>query len=198
MRVLPLLVLLLAAVVAALKLLPWWAGVALVVGLGLTLKLGAGRLLRRILIGAFQAKSAALKGAWATLHGARRAEPPKPDADTDEPAEEGESKEPLAWVHLDMTIHVPEGNAGKTPFQFWDPHELRLAPVDAKPGPDFEDEAELGSIAGAEVLQNGSWVTVDGKLAGTQRLRLHAGLRPGVDAFKLRYYFEILSDRRPA
>jgi hypothetical protein len=189
---------LVAALIAALKLLPWWAGVALVVGLALTLKLAAGRLLKGILIGAFRAKSAALKGAWATLHGAARAEPPKPDADGEVDLEEGESQGPLGWVHLDMTVHVPEDNAQKTPFQLWDPHELILVPVDARPGPDFEDEQKLGRIAGVEVMENGNWVTVEGKLAGTQRVRIHAGMKAGVDTFKLRYYFEILSDRRPA
>ena len=188
-------ILLLAAVVAVFKLLPWWASVAVVVGLGLCLKLFAWKLIEKLMLGAFKAKGAALAGADATLHGITRTEPPKPDADGAEDREDIDPHPPLRWVHIDLTVHVPEGNSSRTPFRLWDPGELSLVPVDAKPGPPPDGEPSVGEIAGVELHQDGSWVTVDEKLEGTQRIRLHAGVHAGVEFFKLRYYFEVLENR---
>lgn len=91
---------------------------------------------------------------------------------------------------------MPDDNAGKTPFRLWDPHERRLAPVNAKPGTDFDDEEEPGTIAGVELYENGGWITAEGKLEGSHRIRLHAGMKAGVQYFKLWYYFEILEKPR--
>jgi hypothetical protein len=184
-----------AAGIAVVKLLPWWAGLAVLIGLVLAAKLFAGRLLKRFFMGLFKAKGAALAGADATLHGITAAQPPKPDPDDEGGGGELEQG-PLRWVHIDLTVHVPDDNTGKTPFRLWDPHELCLVPVDTKPGPPDEDgDEDLGTIAGAEVHDNGSWVTAEGKLEGSHRIRLHAGVKPGVQHFKLRYYFEIIENR---
>jgi hypothetical protein len=191
-RLVPILVL--AALGAMVGFLPWWATVAIVVVGVWAVKRFAGTLLEKLLLGAFRAKSAALAGADATLHGITRTEPPKPDPDAADDSAELESG-PLRWVHVDLTLNVPEGNGGKTPFRLWEPGELRLAPIDAKPGPDFDDEAEIGTIAGIELWDAGHWVTLEGKLEGSHRIRLHAGVKPGVDYFKLRYYFEIIENR---
>jgi hypothetical protein len=98
-------------------------------------------------------------------------------------------------VHIDVTIHVPDGNAGKTPFRLWDATELSLVPVDAVAGPPKDDEGNLGAIAGVERYDDGRWVTLDEKLEGSQRIRLHTGVKVGVEHFKLRYYFEIIVNR---
>ena len=85
------------------------------------------------MLGAFRAKGAALAGADATLHGVMNTEPPKPHSEeSDSDTSEIEASGPLRWVHIDLTVHVPEDNGGKTPFQFWDPSELRLVPVDTR------------------------------------------------------------------
>lgn len=186
-------VLLLAAVVAMFKLLPWWGSVAVVVGLGLCLKLFAWKLVEKLMLGAFKAKGAALAGADATLHAITSAAPPKPDGDAD--SEEIEQSDPLRWVHIDLTVHVPDGNSSKTPFRLWDATELSLVPVEAKPGPPPDGEESLGRIAGVELHRDGHWVTLDEKLEGTQRIRLHAGVHAGVEYFKLRYYFEVIENR---
>jgi hypothetical protein len=188
-------ILLLAAVVAMFKLLPWWGSVAVVLGLGLCLKLFAWKLIEKLMLGAFKAKGAALAGADATLHGITRTEPPKPDADGADDSDEIEQHGPLRWVHIDLTVHVPEGNSGKTPFRLWDATELALVPVDAKPGPPPDGEGSVARVAGVELHRDGSWVTLDEKLQGTQRIRLHAGVHAGVEFFKLRYYFEVLENR---
>ncbi len=191
LRLIP--ILLLAGVVAAFKVLPWWGSVALLVGLGLCVKLFAWRLLKGLMLGAFRAKGAALAGADATLHAITHATPPKPGAD-DSQDDEMETSGTLRWVHIDLTVHVPENNSSKTPFRLWDAGELSIVPVDAKAGPP-EDEDSLGTIAGVELFRDGSWVTLDEKLEGSQRIRLHAGMKPDVQYFKLRYYFEIVENR---
>ena len=189
------LLLALAGLGAAIKFLPWWGSVALVVGLGLAVKLFAWRLIERFMLGAFKAKGAALAGADATLHAMTRAEPPKTDPDAGESASEEMEQGPLRWVHIDLSIHVPADNAGKTPFRLWDAHELTLVPVDTKPGPPGEDEEDVGTVAGVERYDDGRWVTLEEKLEGSQRIRIHAGVKPGVQHFKLRYYFEIIENR---
>ena len=190
-RLIPILVL--AAVVAMAKLLPWWGTLAVLVGLALAVKRFGWQLAEKLMLRAFKAKGAALEGADCTLHDLTRTEPPKPDEaeDTAEMEEHG----PLRWVHLDLTVHVPEGNAGKTPFRLWDATELSLVPVDAKPGPPPDGEEPVGLIAKVELHRDGQWVTLDEKLEGTQRIRLHVGVRAGVEFFKLRYYFEVLENR---
>ena len=165
---------------------PWWSSLAV--------KLFAWRLIERLMLGAFRAKGAALAGADATLHAITRAEPPKPDADAEGDSEIEETG-PLRWVHVDVTIHVPEGNAGKTPFRLWDATELCLVPVGAVSGPPGDEEEDVGTIAGVERYDDGRWVTLEEKLEGSQRIRLHAGVKPGVEYFKLRYYFEIIENR---
>ena len=187
-------ILLLAAVVAMFKLLPWWGSVAVVVGLGLCLKLFAWKLVERLMLGAFKAKGAALAGADCTLHGITRTTPPKPDAEGGEDGEEIEHG-PLRWVHIDLTVHVPDGNPARTPFRLWDATELTLVPVDAKAGPPPDGEESIGRIAGVELHRDANWVTLDEKLEGTQRIRLHAGVPADVEFFKLRYYFEVLENR---
>ena len=186
-------ILLLAAVVAMAKLLPWWGTLAVLVGLALCVKQFGWKLAEKLMLGAFKAKGAALAGADCTLHDLTRTEPPKPEEAED--PEEMERHGPLRWVHIDLTVHVPEGNAGKTPFRLWDATELSLVPVDAKPGPPPDGEESVGRIAKVELHRDGQWVTLDEKLEGTQRIRLHAGVHAGVEFFKLRYYFEVLENR---
>lgn len=189
------LLLVLAGIGAAIKLLPWWGTLALVLGLGLAVKLFFWKFLEKLMLGAFRAKGAALAGADATLHSIASTEPPKPAQDADVDASELEESGPLRWVHIDLTVHVPADNGGKTPFRLWDPSELRLVPVDTKPGPPGDDEPDLATIAGVERWDEGRWVTLEEKLAGSQRIRIHAGVKPGVEFFKLRYYFEIIDNR---
>jgi hypothetical protein len=181
--------------IALVKWLPWWGSLLALGGLAIGAKFMAGSLLKRFIMGAFKAKSAALAGAQATLHGVQRVGPPKPD-EGDDPDDVEMPEEPVEWVQLDVTVHVPEDNGAKTPFRYWDPYELSIVPPDAKPGLHEEDGDDgLGHIAGVEVFHEGEWLTVEGKLPGTQRLRIHAGVPPETRYFKLRYYFEIIENR---
>ena len=186
-----------AALAAAFTFLPWWAGVALVVGLGLAAKLLIGTVFRRFFVGMFEAKSAVLRGASARLHAVSVAPEPKRDFDDDFVDEDVQEIDdaPRDYRYIDVTIEVPERDAesGDCGMMLWEPEELMVVPSDAKPGRDFEDEHDFADVHSVEMMEGGDWVMLEGeKVFGTQRVRLHVGVTPGVDEFRLRYYFEVL------
>ena len=204
-----------AALVAAFKLLPWWAGVGLLVGLGLGAKFLAGRLFERFAMGMFKAKSSALAGASATLHGIQLAQAPKVESyDDDEDWEDDEVEmAPRVYRYLDVTI-TPKGSEGLgtrisedsdedieeiqnscAGFTMWDPDELILVKPDAQEGLDEDSEEEIGSIVDVALYEDGNWIPYEGnKLFGSHRVRLHVAVDEGHDQFKLKYYFEILKN----
>lgn len=188
----PILLLLLIGVVAAIKYLPWWASIGLIVGLGVAGVTFGKFLFKRLFMGMFFAKSGVLKGATARIHSITAAQPPKPDVDDDWDPDDFEFEEPRHWVSLDVSIDVP-GNED-TPMEYYDPSELQLAPSDALPN-DLDDDREVGQVYGVEIYQDGSWVTCEDKVSGSARFRLLVAAVNGVDAFKLKYYFEILGNR---
>lgn len=183
---------------AAIKFLPWWGGIAVVVGLAIVGKLAARRLLTGFVMKAFRAKGAVLAGARATVNAITPAGPPKPNEDDDpedfeEMLSELEEDGPRHWVHVDVSIQVDEAGPD-TPFSMWDPSELTLVKLDTVEGEMPDDEDDVASVHGAEVHHDGAWVTCEESLAGSQRVRLLVAAIPGVDQFKIRYYFEVLTN----
>ena len=192
-----------AAIVATFKFLPLWAGVGSVVALGLSAKFLLGTVFERFFLGMFEAKSAALRGARARLHGIAPAPELRRDFDDDfddEDLDEDVGIEPTSrvWRFIDVTVELPEPdhNGKDCGMTMWEPGELTIVESEAKSGKAIDLEGfddDLGLIHSVDAMQGGSWVPLDGdKVFGTQRLRLHVGVRPGADQFKLRYYFEIL------
>lgn len=180
---------LLAALIGAIKVLPWWAGVGLVVGTGMLAVTLGKRWIKSIFIGAFKAKSAVLAGASARVLSIMPAEPPKPDFEHDEDQEPFEVEKPHHWVHIELEVQVAESTP--TPMGFWDPSELAIVAEDAKAG-DIGEDDEVGWVAGAEVFEHGAWRTLEDSVTGSQLVRLHVAARDGVDRFRVRYYFELL------
>ena len=197
----------LAAVVAALKVVPWWAGVGLVVALGASAKFLIGRVFRNAALGLFETKSAVLRGASARLHAITEAPEPKPDFGDDfdfEGDDDGDALEalPRVWRYVDVTVEVPEHDGSSDcamAMTMWEPDELMIVDPSARSGKakDLEGfDDEVGDVHQVHVMQGGNWVPLEGdKVVGSQRLRLHVGVKPGVDGFKLRYYFEVLRNR---
>lgn len=213
-----------AAVIAAFKFLPWWAGVGLVVGLVLGAKWLVKTLFGRFFMGLFEMKSQVLRGASARVHGISEAPEPKRDLDDLDAEDLDDADEleatPRAWRYVDVTIEVPGSPDGGAPIEpailsddeveedeegadecgmhYWEPEELMIVRPDAKPGKAGlldDDDDEIGEVDSADIWQDGAWVPLEGqKVRGTQRVRLHVGVEPGCDAFKLRYYFEILKN----
>lgn len=192
-----------AAVVAVFQLLPWWAGVGLVAALAVSAKFLLGSVFERLFVGMFEAKSSALRGATARLHAITPAPPPKRDLDDefDELELAGENEvepTPFSWRYIDVTVELPlpKANAADCGMTMWEPGELMIVEPHAVSGKardldGFDDD--LGEVHSVDVMQGGNWVALDGdKVFGSQRLRLHVGVKPGADEFKLRYYFEVL------
>lgn len=194
-----------AAIIAAFKFLPLWAGVGTTVALGLLTKLLNAVVFNRFTVGIFEAKSAALRGARARLHGITAAPGPKREFDDEFDDEElnagvGIEPTPRVWRYIDVTIEVPvpDKNAQDRVMTMWEPGELTIVEPEAKSGKAIDLEgfdADLGVLHSVDAMQGGSWVPLEGdRVLGSQRLRLHVGVRPGADQFKLRYYFEILGN----
>ena len=185
---------LLAGLGLAFKLLPWWGSLLLVAGLAVAARSIAPRLLERVALGLFKAKGAALAGARARVHSILPAPPHKAEADAEGgAADEGIEAGPRNWRWVDVTIEVPERGGQATPFAMWDPSELMIVSPETRPGKALRDDtSSIAELHGVEIWHEGAWVTLDGKVEGTQRLRLHASAPHGVDRFKLRYYFELL------
>lgn len=174
---------------AAIRYLPWWASTALVVATPIVGWMLVKRFAMQFFLGAFKAKSAVLAGATARIHSIEAAPPFKPDDDDDMDDLFEDIEQPFHWVYVDLDITVAERT--DSPMSFWEPDDLALVAENADPN-DFESDDEVGQVYGAEVMENGAWVTVDGKLAGSQRVRLHVAAYDGVDRFRIRYYFELL------
>jgi len=199
-----------AAAGAAFKFLPWWAGVGVGIALGLAAKLLLGTLFKRRFIGMFEMKSAVLRGAAATLHSITPASEPKPDFEDEFADFDVDSGvEPLAatvlsWRYIDVTIDLAdrpsEGSSDSMTgsMTMWEPSELLLVEPTARSGkaPNIDRFGdELGEIQSVDIMQGGNWVPLEGdRVIGSQRLRLHVGVPPTSDAFKLRYYFEVLKN----
>ncbi|HEV3121718.1 MAG TPA: hypothetical protein VGY53_07440 [Isosphaeraceae bacterium] len=79
------LLLLLALIIAAVRYLPWWGILLLVVGVYLFFKFAFGRLLLRIFLVPFKMKGAVLRGARAEVHSVELAPPPPPRSTIERP-----------------------------------------------------------------------------------------------------------------
>jgi len=173
------------ALVAAIRMLPWWGILALFAGL----TLGAAVLVRwslpRLLLIPFRAKGAVLRGAVVDLHAIARVEPPA--AGPDEPAE----REPRDHFRIEVTI-APRPSPG--PFRLWEPGELIAAGPDARPGAPRDGETQF-DVAELEVWEDGRFQADRGmKYGGAQRLRLLVAVPPGRRHLRFRYYLEVFGD----
>lgn len=175
------------AFVLAVKFLPWWASVALVIVLPILGIFIAKRAIMSFFTKGFKAKGKALANATAQVHEIRRAGPP--DDEDDEYLEELYGGKNLRWFHIDLTITPQAQSEG---FAHWEPGELQLAKLDAKPNDLEDEEDEVAFMAGLKVYIDGRFQEDEGmKYGGPVRIELHVGVVPGVDALQFRYYFEL-------
>jgi len=164
------------AVVAVVRLLPWWVAIALFAVLMLAarslFRWGLPRLLRL----PFKAKGAVLRDAAVDVHSIERVEVPLPGGSDEQ-------------FRMDVTI-TPRTPTGA--FTLWEPGELRIVGPDARAGDPHPDESDF-EIRSLEVLEDGQFQEDRGmKYQGPQRLRLLVTVPAGQPRLRLRYYFEIL------
>ena len=180
-----------AGLAAAIRYLPWWASLALLVAVPALGWFVAKRVITRFFLRAFELKSRVLRGARVRIRAIEPAPPVKPlsDGDEDGDADFEGLEDPHHWVYIDLDVIVPERS--DTPMSHWDPSELAIVAENADPK-DWNSDEAVARIHHVEVMRDGAWVGLDEKLCGSARLRLHVAAREGVDRFRLRYYFELL------
>jgi hypothetical protein len=174
--------------VLAIKFLPWWASVLLLVAGVLGVRWGAKYLLRKVFILPFKMKGQALAGAALQVHSIESA--PMPEISTDFAEEEATEYENLRWYWLDVTIvPAPASTTSAAGFVAWSPGDLLLVP------PDLEEEDLLGGyciIHDCKVFADNHFQEdTQGKYDGSQRLQLYIGVQSGIKELSFRYYFEL-------
>lgn len=185
-----------ALLVIAIKFLPWWGSLLLIVILLFGLRFGAGYLFKQLMAMPFKAKGKVLAGATANVHGIRKVRPPIRTLDpaaANDPEEaqylEDEQKDDqrFHWYLMEITI-IPNENNGQ--FTFWEPGELLFVDMAAKPH-DLESTVE-SKMDDYRIFMDGTFQKDDiGKHQGAQRIKFHVGLPPSLTRFQLRYYFEL-------
>jgi hypothetical protein len=175
-------------VIALIRLLPWWAVVALFAILALAarslFRWGLPRLLRL----PFAAKGAVLRDAVVEVHSIEPIDAPSAAlADRQDEIDSG----PREHVRLEVTI-TPRTPTGA--FTLWEPGELRIVGADARSGDPEADEAAC-DIESLEIQDEGGYQPDSGmKYQGPQRLRLLVAVPPDQRGLRFRYYFEILGN----
>ena len=195
--VLLLLIMLVVAMIIAIKYLPWWGSVLLFAGLILAARYGGGWLIKRLFMIPFKMKGAVLKGAEIQIHSVVPAQAPakrestpsdadaQDDNDDEDVSDEEDDKTPRRYYSLDVTI-TPAPSQGK--FQFWEPTELLLVHPSAANDIDTDDNSCV--ISNVEVEEDGEFRSDGEKYPGPRRLRLLLGVKEGVRELRFRYYFE--------
>ncbi len=181
-----LIVLFIVGFVLIVKFLPWWASVGMIIAGLVGLVWGGKFLFKRFFMGAFGAKGKVLAGADVTVHQIRPANPPTVE---EEEEEEEFDRSQFDWYYLDVTI-TPGPSSGK--FTHWEPGEMCLVGLDAKPEELEDEEHEVALISGCKVFTDGEFREYEGeKYPGPQRVEYHVGVKPGVGPLQFRYYFEL-------
>lgn len=170
--------------ILAIKLLPWWGSVALVLGFALMLKVLGGRILAGLFRAPFKAKGAALRGAEAVVHHIEAASaPPIEEVDEELRRELEAERAGCSYYWIDATI-TPKNADSK--FTHWEPGELVVASPIAN-----MDTDELTQVETVEVFKDGAFVPDDDfKYEGSRRLRLLVAVKPPAGPMCFHYYFE--------
>jgi len=152
----------------------------------------AGKILKRFFLSPFIAKGTVLHNAAVRVRSITAA--PAPMRSTREKTTDFDTKdeEPRDWYLLDVTI-TPQESGGEVTH--WEPGELVLVALDAKPDDINETGSTLGRVHAVEVWQNGGWQADNGgKYEGPQRLKLLVAVQPDAQRMRFRYYLEIFGE----
>jgi hypothetical protein len=197
------LILILIAVLCslAIKFLPWYVTLGLVVLFVLSFKFLGGKIVHWLFMLPFRAKGAILHNATVVVHSLEPTDAPPPrEMDAGDEDEEGEEDEeevkedavpegPRDYFRLDVTI-TPQPSKG--PYQTWEIGDLMLVAPDYEPMSDDGDECR---VEGVEVESNGQFHPDEGyKLPGPQRLRLLLAVKPGTKKLVFHYYLETFGE----
>ncbi len=179
-----------ALVVIAIRYLPWWLLLAIVLGIGVLLRYGIPFVLKQLLMLPFKAKGKALEGATIQVHSIKPA--PFPSAKDSEQsywdAEDLARYQEMDWYFLDVSIAPPLNQSER--FRLWEPGELLLIPASVK-GNSLESlECDEVAIHDYRVFDGAFKADAQGKYEGARRLLLHLGAKSEVKQLVFRYYLE--------
>jgi hypothetical protein len=190
------LILLIILAVLAIKYLPWWALIILLVGGGLGLQWAVKYGLKQAFLLPFKVKGQVLKGATAQVHNVQPTNMPivKQNADSHpgEIADQRARYHQLKWYTVDVSI-APQQTEAAVPFPAWEPRDLVLV-VPGKKVKSLESfaEAEVSAIHDYEIYQTNRFQSdSEGKHLGSQRLKFVVGIEPGISTLQFRYYLEL-------
>jgi hypothetical protein len=189
------LVVLVVIAILAIKYLPWWALIVILVGGALLLRWGVKLAVKQAFLLPFKAKGKVLQGAQVQVHQIQTVGMPvlTRDLDTDEAdyADRRSRYHQLKWYSVDVSI-FPKAQ-DQVPFPAWSPGEMLLVP----PGSQIKDLESLANLESAEIhdyaIYRSDRFTPDheGKHLGSQRVKFIVGIEPEVRQMQFRYYLEL-------
>jgi hypothetical protein len=188
------LVALVVIAILAIKYLPWWALILILVGGALLLRWGAKVAVKQAFLLPFKAKGKVLQGAQVQVHQVQSVGIPVLFRDADlgeaEYADRRSRYHQLKWYSVDVSI-LPKAQ-GQVPFPAWEPGEMLLVP----PGSRVTDLESLSQMESAEIHDYALYRNNDfapdheGKHLGAQRIKYIVGIEPEVKQLQFRYYLE--------
>jgi hypothetical protein len=190
------LIVLIILAVLAIKYLPWWALIILLVGGGLGLQWAVKYGLKQAFLLPFKAKGQVLKGATAQVHNVQPTNMPtvKQNADSHpgEIADQRARYHQLKWYTVDVSI-APQPTGSAVAFPAWEPSDLVLVmPGNTVKSLESLAEAEVSTIHDYEIYQTDRFqFDHEGKHLGSQRLKFLVGIEPNVTTLQFRYYLEL-------
>jgi hypothetical protein len=189
------LVALVVIAILAIKYLPWWALILILVGGALLLRWGARLAVKQAFLLPFKAKRKVLQEARVQVHQVQSVGMPvllrDPDSDDAEFADRRSRYHQLKWYSVDVSIS-PQTQE-QVPFPAWEPGEMLLVP----PGSQVKDLESLRNFESAEIHDYGIYRSDrfmpdhEGKHLGSQRLKFIVGIQPEVKQLQFRYYLEL-------
>jgi hypothetical protein len=184
--------------ILAIKYLPWWALILLLVVGALALQWGVKAAVKQAMLLPFRLKGQTLKAAQVQVHRVQGI--PMPiiieEGDAAEYADRRARYHQLKWYSVDVSIlPAPPDQAQQNPFAAWEPSELLLV----KPGSTVKDLKDLeglkitsAAIHDYAIYRSTSfYMDTEGKHLGSQRLKFIVGVPPGTETLQFRYYLEL-------
>ncbi|MBE9032104.1 hypothetical protein IQ266_20405 [filamentous cyanobacterium LEGE 11480] len=193
------LVVLVILIILAIKYLPWWALIAVIVLGALTIPWALKQGMKQVLLLPFKAKGQVLKGATVQVHQVQSTNMPTlrqgSDMDVATFADLRERYHQLKWYTVDASIS-PVKREADVPFSAWEPGDLMLVP----PGKKVKDieglaENDVSEIHDYEIYETNRFQQdMEGKHLGSQRVKFLVGVQPGVQTLQFRYYLELFGE----
>jgi hypothetical protein len=193
-QIFPILAVLAALLVFAIKFLPWWASLTLL-AIGIAgIRWGSKLFLKQVFMVPFKMKGKVLAGASVKMNGCTAAPRPSSCRYGDEELDEETNQryQQMEWYYLDVSIN-PVAQSEGCGFMLWEPSELIMVSTNVK-AKDLENglDGDACEMHDCKIFVDGQFVEdEESKYEGSQRLQLHIGVLPSINKLQFQYYFEL-------